>query len=189
MSGKFNSILLVARTDKNINSIQNMRGKRLIMPENQELATVFLDTLVLKNLHIPYKKLFSSFITEKNDKRTLLDLFFDNADVALVNEGAYELMKELNPQFNEKTKVIASYLSKSKSYLFINKNAPFRQKLLDNYLQISSSVRGKQFLNLFQEEKLTTCSVSDLDTLDDLNREHGLLLKKYRIKLSKTGMN
>jgi len=177
--GKLNSVLLLARTDKNINTIKDMRGKRLIMPEYHELADIFLDTLVLKEQHIPYKNFFSSTAIEKKDKRILLDLFFDKADVAMVNESAYELMKELNPQFDKKIKVIASYPTKSKSYLFVNKNYLFRQKLIDNYARISSSVRGKQFLNLFQQELLEICSVSDLEAYDQLYREYSDLLKKY----------
>ena len=51
--GKLNSLLVLARTDKAINSIKDMRGKRLIMLENQELANVYLDTLVLRSEHIP----------------------------------------------------------------------------------------------------------------------------------------
>lgn len=180
--GKLNSVLLLARTDKNINTIKDMRGKRLIVPEYHELADIFLDTLVLKEQHMPYKKLFSSISTEKKDKRILLDLFFDKTDVAMVNESAYELMKELNPQLNEKIKVIASYPTKSKSYMYVNKNYPFRQKLTDNYARISSSIRGKQFLSLFQQELLESCSVSDLDTYDELYREHSDLLTKYRKK-------
>jgi ABC-type phosphate/phosphonate transport system substrate-binding protein len=180
--GQFNSVIVVARTDKKINTIKDMRGKRLIMPDNHELADIFLDTLVLKSEHIPYKKLFSAITIEKKDKRILLDLFFDKADVAVVNEGAYELMKELNPQFIEKTKIIASYPTKSKSYMYVNKHYPFRQKLVDNFLRISSSERGRQFLSLFQQELLEVCSVKDLDAYDELNQEHGLLLKKYRVK-------
>ena len=180
--GKLNAVMLLARTDKNINTINDMRGKRLIVPEYHELADIFLDTLILKTQHIPYKKFFSSTSLEKKDKRILLDLFFDKADVAMVNESAYELMKELNPQLNKKIKVIASYPTKSKSYLYVNKNYPYRQKIVDNYLRIASSVRGKQFLSLFQQELLESCSVNDLEAYDELYREHSSLLKKYRKK-------
>lgn len=177
--GKLNSVLLVARTDKNISSINDMRGKRLLVQEHHELANMFLDTLVLKTHHIPYKQLFSSITTLKKDKRIILDLFFDKADVALVNEGAFELMKELNPQLSEKIKIIASYPTKSKSYAYVNKNYPYRQKIIDNYLSMSSSVRGRQFLNLYQQELLEACTVKELDDFDELNREHDSLVKKW----------
>lgn len=176
--GKLNSVLLLARTDKNINSIKDLRGKRLIIPEHHELAEIFLDTLTLKNYHIPYKKLFSSIDILKKDKRIVLDLFFDKADVALVNEGAFELMKELNPQLNEKIKIIASYPTKSKSYAYVNKNYPFRQKIIDNYLSMTMSVRGRQFLSLYQQDLLEACRVKELDAYDELVQEHQKLLKK-----------
>lgn len=176
--GKLNSVLLLARTDKNINSIKDLRGKRLIIPEHHELAEIFLDTLTLKNYHIPYKKLFSSIDILKKDKRIVLDLFFDKADVALVNEGAFELMKELNPQLNEKIKIIANYPTKSKSYAYVNKNYPFRQKIIDNYLSMTMSVRGRQFLSLYQQDLLEACRVKELDAYDELVQEHQKLLKK-----------
>jgi len=176
--GKLNSVLLLARTDKNINSIEDLRGKRLIIPEHHELAEMFLDTLILKTYHVPYKKLFSSIDLLKKDKRIVLDLFFDKADVALVNEGAFELMKELNPQLNEKIKIIASYPTKSKSYAYVNKNYPFRQKIIDNYLSMAMSVRGRQFLSLYQQDLLESCSVKELDAYDELAKEHQQLLKK-----------
>ncbi|MDO9163976.1 MAG: PhnD/SsuA/transferrin family substrate-binding protein [Methylococcaceae bacterium] len=176
--GKLNSVILLARTDKNINSIKDLRGKRLIIPEHHELAEMFLDTLILKTYHIPYKKLFSSIDILKKDKRIVLDLFFDKADVVLVNEGAFELMKELNPQLNEKIKIIASYPTKSKSYAYVNKNYPFRQKIIDNYLSMAMSVRGRQFLSLYQQDLLEACSVKELDAYDELAKEHQQLLKK-----------
>jgi ABC-type phosphate/phosphonate transport system substrate-binding protein len=177
--GRLDSVLLIARSDKNINTIKDMRGKRLIMPEHHELAEVFLDTLILKAYHLPYKQLFPSIKTIEKDKSILLDLFFDQADIALVNEGSYELMKELNPQLNEKIKVIASYPTRSKNYIYVNKNYPFRQKIIDNYLRMTSSVRGRQFLNLFQIEILEASTVKELDAFDELYREHSLLIKKY----------
>ena len=112
----------------------------------------------------------------------MLDLFFDKADVAVVYEGPYELMKDLNPQFNGKFKVIDSYPTKSKSYFFVHKNYPFRQKIIDNYLRMVTSVRGRQFLNLFQQDVLERVNVSDLEVYDGLYHEHKLLIKKYRPK-------
>jgi phosphonate transport system substrate-binding protein len=176
--GKLDSVLLVVRTDKNIETLKDLRGKRLVMPENHELAEVFLDTLVLKAYQIPYKQLFTHIKIMKKDKRILLDLFFDKADVAMVNEGSYQLMKELNPQLNEKLKVIASYPAKSKNYTYVNKHYPFRQKIIDNYLRMTSSVRGRQFLNLFQMGTLEVCTVKELDAYDDLYREYNGLIKK-----------
>jgi hypothetical protein len=45
-----------------------------------------------------------------------------------------------------------------------------------------TSVRGRQFLNLFQQEILERVNVSDLDAYDALYQEHKQLLKKYRSK-------
>jgi phosphonate transport system substrate-binding protein len=177
--GKLNPVLLLSNTDKNINTTKDMQGKRLILPEHNELAEMFLDTLILKSHHVGYKNFFGPILTEKKDKRILLDLFFNKADVALVNEGAYELMKELNPQLNEKIKVIASYPTKSKSYVYVYKNYPFRKRLIDNYLRMSSSVRGVQFLNLFQQELLEPCSVNELELYDTLYQEHKALTRAF----------
>ncbi len=175
--GKLNSVLLLARTDKNINSTRDMRQKRLIIPEFHELAEVFIDTISLNNYHIPYTKLFSSITILNKDNRIVLDLFFDKADVALVNEGVFESMTELNPQLKEKIKIIASYPTKSKSYAYVNKNYIHRQKIIDNYLNMIASARGRQFLNLYQQDILEACSVKELETYDELAKEHQRLLK------------
>ena len=55
--GELNSLLLLARSDK-ITTLQDVKDKRLIIPRDDALAIVFLETLMLKKFRKSYINLF-----------------------------------------------------------------------------------------------------------------------------------
>ena len=154
---------VIAITRADVGSIEELRGKRLLLAGNDELAQVFLHTLTLSTVHKPYPQFFTVVNTPMNANRMILDVFFKRADIAVVNAGSFEVMQEMNPQLSSQLKVIASYPLRSRTFAFVHKDFPLRQLIIDNYSQMSKTARGMQILNVYQQQALEACSVEELD--------------------------
>ncbi len=175
---KLDSFYLVSGPTVVGQGIDALRAKHVLMPENDELAEVFLQLLTLKHAHLPYTKYFAKVTASDKAQKMLLDLFFGKADAAIVNQATYELMTELNPQMAEKIKVLADLPLKSKNYGFLHRNYQQRARFMQNYLKIAETVRGQQILMVYQQEKMSFCDVKDLDTFAALYNEYRQLLKQ-----------
>ena len=178
--GADNSLLLLVNKDS-AESLKDLRGKRLIMPENDELADVFLDTLMLKTFNQGYRDIFSVIQPKIKNNRIVLDLFFNKADAAMVYAGAFDVMAELNPQIKTKIKVLASYPVRAKNFSYFKRNYPLRELLTKKAMNFGDFPRAKQILSVYKTPELDYCKVEDLQIFDELYQEY-LRLKQSEKK-------
>lgn len=159
---QLNSLILLVKNDSAITRLADLRGKRLLMPENDELATVFIDAQIRKMTGKNYQNFFSSIGYQKKNNRLILDLFFAKADAALVYLSAYDVMSELNPQLKAQTKILAHYPLRSKNYSFFRKDFPYTASILNSISQFTESPRGHQILEIFKTEEIANATIDEL---------------------------
>lgn len=175
---KSDYLLLIARTDKNINSAKDLRGKRLTMQENDELADLFLDTEVLKALKKDYKDIGLTLQYQKKPNRIILDVFFDKADSAVIYKSTYDITTELNPDIKNKIKILAEYPVKSKNFSYFRFDYPFLKELNAASVNFNKSVRAQQILEVFKTPEIDYCKVEALDDFDKFYKDY-LYLKQH----------
>jgi len=175
------SLVLIARSDKNINSVKDLRSKRLGMIENDELADIFLDTLTLKSLKKSYKNIVLSIEQEKKINHLILDAFFDKIDAAVVYTSSYNVMTELNPEIKNKIKILAEFPVKGKNFSYFRHDYPLRESLNNVAMGVSGSPRGKMILEIFKTPEIDFCKIEDLDVFDKLYKDY-LRLKQQKKK-------
>lgn len=178
-NGLMNSLILLVKNDTEVTGIASLRGKRLLMPLNDELAEVFIDTQTRKFARIGYKQFFKSIEFESKNSRMILDLFFGKADAALVYLRAYDVTQELNPQIKSKTKVLLSYSLRSKDYAFFSKNFGHGDLILNNIVRFTQNPRGRQLLELFKTDDMVEAKKEDLLPIKALYEEYIELKEKY----------
>lgn len=178
---KTERLLLIARTDKNINHIKDLRGKRLMMIEDDELADIFLDNLVLKDLQKSYKNIVLSTQRQKKNSRIILDVFFDKADVGVIYNSSYQVMTELNPDIKNKIKILAEYPIKGKNFSLFRHNYPLIDALTKVAMTFKKSTRANQILEVFKTPELDYCKVEELDSFDKFYKDY-LKLKQREKK-------
>ncbi len=165
-------LLLIARTDKNINRIKDLRGKRLVIQENDELAEVFIDTLVLTELKLSYKNIGLSIQYQNKSNRSVLDVFFDKADAAVVYGSSYEIMAELNPSIKNTLRVLAEYPMKGKNFSYFRHDYPLIKELNAVAMMFNKTPRGNQILNVFRASEIDYCKVNELDIFDKYYKDY-----------------
>ncbi|MCX7089039.1 MAG: PhnD/SsuA/transferrin family substrate-binding protein, partial [Methylococcales bacterium] len=169
---KPDNLLLITRIDKNINRIKDLRGKRLVMNDNDELAEVFIDTLVLTELKLSYKNIGLSIQHQNKSNRSVLDVFFDKADVAIVYGSSYDVMAELNPSLKNTLKVLAEYPMKSKNFSYFRHDYPLIMEVNAVAMLFNNSPRGKQILEVFKTAEIDYCKVNELDIFDKYYKDY-----------------
>jgi phosphonate transport system substrate-binding protein len=178
---KSDYLLLVVRTDKNINSAKDLRGKRLVMQDNDDLAEMFLDTEVLKETKKSYKNIGLTTYYQKKSNRILLDVFFDKADSAVIYKSSYDIVSELNPDIKNKVKILAEYPVRSKNFSYFRFNYPFKKELTMISINFNQNARAKQILEVFKTSETDYCKVVELDEYDKFYKDY-LILKQHEKK-------
>jgi phosphonate transport system substrate-binding protein len=173
------NILLIARNAHNISDIKDLKGKRLLVLEDDEFSEIFIDTLFLKQFNTSYKKIASSVEQQIKASRVVLDIYFNKADAGVVYRNSYEVMIELNPDIANATKIIAEYPMKSKNFGYFVKGYPYAETMSKMAVNLfSKNSRSKQILEVFKTSELGYCSVQDLDGFDNYYNEYKKLKKR-----------
>lgn len=174
--------LLLVRNDKQIENVKDLAGKRLLMPEHDELAEMFLDTLTIKSNKQHYRKIFSSINSKDKISSIVLALFFNQADAGVVFNDVFQLMVELNPQIKNTVKILASFPTKSANYGYFSNDYPkaVRDRIADTIIALNKQVRSQQILNDLRMASLIKCPIEELAPFDKLIREHQSLQKAIR---------
>ena len=172
------NLYLVVRGDKNINDIKGLSGKRLLLPEGDELAEVFIDTLFLKQFKTNYKAKLASVQKQTKGSRILLDIYFNKADAGVIYRNAYDVMVELNPDITRTVLVLEKLPIKTKNFSYFVKGYPYAHELSTMVINsFRQSVRAKQILEVFRTPELDHCSINELDFYEQYYADY-LRLKK-----------
>lgn len=177
--GKYNSLLLIAKNNVNIQNLADLRGKRLKLLTNDEMSEVYIETLLQKQFHMRPEQFFKSITREdKNSRRLILDLFFDKTDAALIYQQAYDLTMELNPQIKTKTKILISFPLLSKSYSFFRRDYPDLNTVYNHINQLFDTPRGRQILEFFKSDEVGYSNIDELIPVQALYEEYLDLVRK-----------
>ena len=170
-------MVLITRIDAGIKTLAQMRGKVLMLPENDILAETFLDMLSLKTYRQHFQKVFKEIHTKERQSAVVLALFFKQADVGLSNAEVLNLMIELNPQLQESLTVLAKFSTKSPNYGYFHSDFPVlvRQDIIKKVKELNQQPRPQQVLQALRMVSLEPNSVDNLVVFDSLLDEHRAL--------------
>ena len=174
------NLLLITRVDRKISGVKDLRNKRLMIIENDELADIFIDTLVLKALHQSYKNIGLSIQHQQKSNRIVLDVFFDKADAGVIYSSSYEIMGELNPDIKNKIKILAEYPIKGKNFSYFRIDYPLIDDLTQVAMAFPGNPRAKQILEVFKTPEIDYCKVEELDSFDKFYKDYLQLKQRVR---------
>lgn len=173
-------VYLLVRKDSGINSITQLKGKKLVTSKwtTGDLGGLYLETLLLEHKQDLPKQFFSEILTPETSNQALVELFFKKADVALVNANQFDIAAELNPQLRSNIKI----LSESEPYLIfvtaLSKNTPTQEikAIKNSLLTVHKTSKGRSVLNLLKIQGFQEISHLDLDNV------RVLIAKNKRLK-------
>ncbi|MEE9605157.1 MAG: PhnD/SsuA/transferrin family substrate-binding protein [Candidatus Scalindua sp.] len=172
--------LLLVRTDSPFVDIRDLRGKKLVIMKDAHASSLFLNTLLLQHKQEEADRFFFT-IEEKNKViQVILSIFFGQADICIVPEGAFKTMAELNPQVGKQLRIIDSSQEIVWGISLFHKDIDekTKEKIKEITFSLKERVRGRQILMLFKFEDIVQLEESSLDTLKSLLNEYENLKQK-----------
>jgi len=180
---KFQKMILVVRKDSKINSIKDLKQKRVKLEKNNFMGKLVLDKVVLEKTHIRYKHYIKSLDYTNTDLSAVLQVYFKKSDVAIIPQSAYDLICEMNPAIHKSIKVIydTKHIFMPILSLVNNQSSkmlfPKMKKIFDN---IHKSSAGKNFFELIKMKNVDVISQKDLEPLKKYYEEYIILKNKYK---------
>jgi ABC-type phosphate/phosphonate transport system substrate-binding protein len=169
--------LILVRRDSVINSVADLRGKRIAIPRGgrNSLAPIWIDTLLMDNSLGEGKSFFKEVREVQKPTQAILPVFFSQIEAAVVAKAAFETSSALNPQVGQQLKVLATsppfvpMIICMRSSIASDTKAMFLQKALKLH-EISG---GLQSFNVFKIERLAQWQPRYTDNVRELLRKYG----------------
>lgn len=182
-------LCLIVRRAAGIHRLADLAGKRVAILDQDELSSVYLETLLLKTWGATDIGKLSSLVKEKRSSNLPYRLFFNKADAVLVSRNAYETAVALNPQMNAQVQVLEAYTFKGRSphIALFSSRVPAAQTeaVVQRVTTIfGNTPRGRQVLDIYHADNLARTDPSDLEPFIALLAENRALknASKYRKK-------
>jgi phosphonate transport system substrate-binding protein len=164
--------LLLVRAESATRDARGLKGKSLALQTNARggLSLPWLVGLFAAySLGLPQEELNR---LERVDRpsRALLQVFFRQADAAVVTSNVLATACELNPQLSRELRVLATSPPVVPVLFFFRETyrTPARAALEPAMLTVHESTEGRQVLTVFQSDRMMLCPLSALDGTRDL---------------------
>jgi phosphonate transport system substrate-binding protein len=173
--------LVLVGAGSGISSLEGLRGKTAIIYANTgaNLGQVWLDAMLYDGHLGRPDHFFRSVEVVPKPSSAILPVFFGKADAAVVDEGSFDVSKEMNPQVGTKLRVLSASLPLAEGILCICRNQiEFREQFLADMRDLHLDPQGKQILLVFRFSRLAPVDKPALEQVHELWRKHNLLSRQ-----------
>jgi ABC-type phosphate/phosphonate transport system substrate-binding protein len=181
-SGDARQYALIVRRGSGISTLADLRGKTIIIPSStkNEASHIWLHVLLMREIKEDRTQFFRQVQESSAASKSVLKVFFKQADAAIVSRGALVTSAELNPQISKNIAIIAESKPLHGDITCVPNNISkkLRYSITDSALHLHETVTGKQMFTLFQIDKVIPFNASSLSGLEDLLRDRDRLLAK-----------
>jgi ABC-type phosphate/phosphonate transport system substrate-binding protein len=181
-AGYARQYVLIARRGSGIRSISDLRGKTIIIPSSikYEASHIWLHVLLLREVGKDRALFFRQVLESSAASKSILKVFFNQADAAVVSRGALETSKVLNPQIGRKLTVLAESKPLHGDITCVPDmvSEKLKHSITNSALHLHETTVGRQIFTLFQIEKVIPYQSTYLQGLIALLEEQAYLKSK-----------
>lgn len=180
---KYLQYYLVVNKSSNIKEMDDLKNKNISLKLHETSALVWLDKHSYSLYKKPYDKLFNKITYDKKESTSLLKVFFNKTDAAVISQKTWETMVELNPGIKKRVNIV----KKSKRIFlpfigFFSKNAD--KNSVKAFFDLSSKMKSlpesNQIITLLKFETIFKVDKSSLSELEECYSEYFSLKKRYK---------
>jgi len=177
--------IVLAKQGSSVESLADLKGKRVATRSDNYLGKMFLDAEILTTMHRETNNYIQEFVDSKKFSTALLQTYFSKVDACIVPEYTLDLVAEMNPALKKELKVIAR-----SEEIFFPIIATFHiettKEVIDQFKKsvenIHKSARGENILNLFKMQGLRVISKEKIRPLVEYYNQYLELKHTYAKK-------
>ncbi|MBF0452885.1 MAG: PhnD/SsuA/transferrin family substrate-binding protein [Candidatus Magnetomorum sp.] len=171
------SYYVLARKDANISAISDLKDKRFALTKNDEIAKLYINTLLLKEFQQELSSVCSSITHKTKFSQSCYAVFFGDADACIVLQSTYDLLCELNPQVKQAVNIISISQPFVRFITFYRQNFEEHIKILfkNAVLSMFDHEEGKQMMMLFKVDGIQEIIDEHLESVANLIKEYETL--------------
>jgi ABC-type phosphate/phosphonate transport system substrate-binding protein len=178
--------ILLVHADSGIKTIADLRGRRLLHLTGtiMYMAWDWMETMFAAANLPPPETYLAQLSTQAKVARTVLPVFFRQADACLVYRRVYDNMCELNPQLAKSLRVLAASPRVVPVLVGMRKGCTQQQKdaARTALTGLSHSVRGNQILAVFGGTAMVATDASVLNKAIELTNSARAIRAKRGVK-------
>jgi phosphonate transport system substrate-binding protein len=178
-------IAILVRKDRGITAVKGLASGEGVMEtgENSTLISLWLETLLMKEGYSSPGTFFANFKMVKKASQALLPVFFKQADACAVSQGAFETMKELNPQIGQELFALVQSAGFPQGVICLRKGLAGKYRsFVEEMYTLHNLSQGKQILTLMRIKKLLPFQDTFMKTTEALLAENQALKLKLARK-------
>ncbi len=180
---KFREFFLIVNKKSAINSLKDLKSKTVGLVKNDSMQELYLDTLLLENVHQSSYKYLDKIKYYTKPSRALIKLFFNQIDACIVSKYTWNTAIELNPQLEKKLKIIkrSQDIFPPVVLTVIHKKSPYFSKLYEEFVFTSQmNVKTKEILRMYQTVQSMKLTENDIDAILKYFNKYKKLKNKYQ---------
>lgn len=177
-AGVYIRYALIVQRESGIETLVALRGRRVVIYRGQrmELASVWLESLrsEIEESAVDPTPLATAEL--ENPSQAIFQVFFGQADAALVPRESFALAREMNPQVGNQLTILAVSPPFIPAFFIFHPSfrGPLREQMESAILELDATPGGRQVLTVFQstgfEKKPFSVLAETLEFLDDHKR-------------------
>jgi hypothetical protein len=171
------SFVVLVHRQSGIQDLSGLRGKRLItfLGGRAGLSTTWLNSLLLEDRLPELNEYFGDVQSAYKVSRTILPVFFKQADACLITKSGFDTVIQLNPQVGRDLLIIRQSSPVLPSLLCLRSSIErgLKDRIIEVLENLQADSSGKQVLLLFKLERLIPCTGAHIE-------ESRNLMNRYR---------
>lgn len=170
--------LVLTRRDSGLTTLAALRGKSILQLEaaSENTGKVWLDTLLLSEKLGTQETFFDRVEVVAKPTAAVLPVFFGKSPACVVDEGSFDMMKELNPQVGRQLQVVAVSDTFAVVVICLREGPWSSDKLkadtITSLNELHLYPEGQQICTLFKIDRMVPFEDSQLDTVRKLRKTY-----------------
>ena len=172
--------ILLVRRNRGSESLEGLRGKKLVLDGKGSIPRMWLDTFLLKD-GLPESRAFFDTIKEVNKtSQAVLPVFFGQADACLVPLQSFETMVELNPQLAEELTALITSPGFCIGLVCARQDVYEKYKafIQEGLSVLNTEPQGQQLLTIFRLDQALLFEPVHLEAVRKLVEEYNRLIPR-----------
>ncbi len=184
---RLEKMVLLVRKSSGINTLADIKGKKLMSQKDDLLGRIFLDKELFATHACSSEGFIDSMSMTDKDSTAILKTYFGQVDASIVTKHSFELAREMNPALGKELKILVESPRLFAPLLILTHRSAgdeLDQAFARSVADLENTVKGRNILTLFKMKRMIILSGTELQAMREYYQEY-LDLKRRFVEVSR----